>query len=133
MPLRRGMRVLEIGCGPGAAARLVAERVGDGYVLGIDRSSRAIGQAVRGSEAEIRSGRLAFRCVAIEDFVRHPGEAPFGLAFAVRVGVLDGRHPKDQPLALERIGAALARKGRLFVEIGGCMREVRVPSRDRPR
>lgn len=39
LPLRRGMRVLEIGCGPGVAAREVARRLEDGHVLGIDRSN----------------------------------------------------------------------------------------------
>ncbi|MER8437086.1 class I SAM-dependent methyltransferase [Mesorhizobium sp. M1312] len=34
------MRVLEIGCGPGAAAREIARRIGDGHVLAIDRSAR---------------------------------------------------------------------------------------------
>ena len=46
LPLKPGLRVLEIGCGPGAAAREVAARIGSGYVLGIDRSPRAIAQAV---------------------------------------------------------------------------------------
>ena len=37
LPLRPDMRVLEIGCGPGAAARAVAERLTTGHVLAIDR------------------------------------------------------------------------------------------------
>ena len=66
LPLRAGLRVLEIGCGPGVAARAVAERVGpSGFVLGIDRSAKAIAQAVAGSRDAIASGRLAFRQVAI--------------------------------------------------------------------
>jgi SAM-dependent methyltransferase len=39
LPLRPGLRVLEIGCGPGAAARAILEHIGNGYVLGIDRSA----------------------------------------------------------------------------------------------
>jgi ubiquinone/menaquinone biosynthesis C-methylase UbiE len=43
LPLRPGLRVIEIGCGPGAAAREVAERVGaSGHVLAVDRSAKAI-------------------------------------------------------------------------------------------
>jgi trans-aconitate methyltransferase len=42
LPLRPGMRVLEVGCGPGVATRLVLNRIGDGHVLAIDRSARAI-------------------------------------------------------------------------------------------
>jgi len=40
LPLQEGMRVLEIGCGPGAAAREVARRIGGGHVHAIDRSPR---------------------------------------------------------------------------------------------
>jgi cyclopropane fatty-acyl-phospholipid synthase-like methyltransferase len=42
LPLRSGLRVLEIGCGPGAAAREIAHRIGDGHVLAIDRSAKAM-------------------------------------------------------------------------------------------
>jgi len=35
------MRVLEIGCGPGMAARVVAALGDDGFVLATDRSARA--------------------------------------------------------------------------------------------
>lgn len=118
LPLRPGLRVLEIGCGPGAAARAVARRVGDGFVLAIDRSGRAIAQALAGSAAELATGRLAFRCAAIESFMLDPGEPPFDLAFAVRVGALDGRHPRAGVLARQRIAAALAPDGLLWVDDG---------------
>jgi SAM-dependent methyltransferase len=124
LPLRAGMRVLEIGCGPGAAAREVARRIGDGRILGIDRSATAIAQAVAGSAAEIASGRLAFRRAAIEDFRLEPGEAPYDLAFAVRVGALDGRHPEAGRRAWSRIVAALVPAGRLFIDGGDPLREV---------
>ena len=42
LPLRPGLRVLEIGCGPGAVARAIASRIGDGHVLAIDRYSKAM-------------------------------------------------------------------------------------------
>jgi len=48
LPLRAGLRVLEIGCGSGAAAREIARRIGDGHVLAIDRSPKAIAQAMAG-------------------------------------------------------------------------------------
>lgn len=91
LPLRDGLRVLEIGCGPGAAAREIARRIGSGYILGIDRSAKAIKQAQTASADEIASGRLSFRLIAVEDFELVPGEIPFDLALAVRVGALDGR------------------------------------------
>lgn len=122
LPLAPGMRILEVGCGPGALARAMAARIGDGHVLGIDRSERAIAQAVMGSTDEIAAGRLSFRAVTAEEFVLAPGEARYDLVVAVRVGALDGRHPEAGARALPRLRAALAPGGRIFidgVEAGG--------------
>jgi cyclopropane fatty-acyl-phospholipid synthase-like methyltransferase len=58
LPLRPGMRVLEIGCGPGVAARAVLKRLGNGHVLAIDRSAKAIGADEFSSMAAIRSERF---------------------------------------------------------------------------
>ena len=46
LPLKSGIRVLEIGCGPGAAAREIAQRIGSGQILAIDRSAKAIQLAI---------------------------------------------------------------------------------------
>jgi cyclopropane fatty-acyl-phospholipid synthase-like methyltransferase len=127
LPLTPQMRVLEIGCGPGAAARAVAARLTSGHILAIDRSAKAIAQAKAASAQEIASGRMAVRQVAAEDLVLEPEEAPFDIAFAVRVGALDGRHPEAGRRALERIAAALAPRGRLFVDGGHPLREFPMP------
>ena len=124
LPLRPGLRVLEIGCGPGAAARTVARRVGNGHVLAIDRSSKAVEQARRGAEAEIAAGLLTVRQAAAEDLELESGEALYDIVFAVRVGVLDGRHPEAGKQALRRIAAALTPGGRLFIDGGDPLREV---------
>ena len=116
LPLRPGMRVLEIGCGPGAAARAVLGRVGNGHVTAIDRSAKAIALARAGCATELAAGRLQLRCVAVEDFALAEGEPPYDLAFAVRVGALDGRHPKAGRKAFDRLRQALAPHGRLFVD-----------------
>jgi cyclopropane fatty-acyl-phospholipid synthase-like methyltransferase len=127
LPLEPGLRVLEIGCGPGAAARAVAARIGAGHVLGIDRSPRAIVQAEAACRAEIAAGRLSLRCVAVEDFRLAAGEAPFDLAFAVRVGALDGRRPDAGLRALVRVAAALTPEGRLLIDGGAPLRELPLP------
>lgn len=124
LPLRPGMRVLEIGCGPGAAAREIALRVTPGYVLGIDRSRKAIEQARIACAELISAQRLGVRCVAVEDFELAPNEAPYDLALAVRVGVLDGRHPDKQQLATARIRAALKKRGALWVGDGADIHKV---------
>ncbi|ELR71968.1 methyltransferase type 12 [Fulvivirga imtechensis AK7] len=124
LPLYKSIRVLEIGCGPGVAAREIANRIGDGYILAIDRSAKAIQQAVKNSEAEIKSGCLSFRQVAIEDFELEAGEKPYDIAFAVRVGALDGRHPKVGALALPRIAKALTENGKLYIDGGDPLKEL---------
>lgn len=127
LPLESGMRVLEIGCGPGAMAREMAKRIGDGKVVAIDRSAKAIEQAVAGSAGEIAAGRLEFRQGAAEDFALEAGEAPFDIAIAVRVGALDGRHPEAGRKALAAIAGVLRPGGKLFIDGGAPIREIELP------
>ncbi|WP_433008287.1 class I SAM-dependent methyltransferase [Kribbella sp. CA-294648] len=123
LPLVPGLRVLEFGCGPGAAAREVARRVGpSGFVLGVDRSPKAIQQALAAEQLS----NLAFRQSAVDVFELEPGEAPYDLAFAIRVGALDGRHPAQQAPSLARIAAALTPTGRLFIDGGTPLRELKL-------
>jgi trans-aconitate methyltransferase len=68
LPLKEGVRILEIGCGTGVVAREIAKRFNDVYLLGIDRSAKAIKQCVYSSPGEISSGKLQFQKVAVEDF-----------------------------------------------------------------
>lgn len=125
LPLHTGMRVLEIGCGPGVLARLIAERFkGNVFVLGIDRSAAAIAAATAQIAESAYPTALTFRQSAAEHFTLVDGEAPFDLAVAIRVGALDGRHPEAGRLALPRVRAALVRGGRLFTDGGDPLREV---------
>ena len=127
LPLQPQFRVLEIGCGLGAAARAVAARLVTGHVLAIDRSAKAIAQARTAAAAEIASGRMSVRQVAAEDFVLVADEEPFDLVFAVRVGALDGRHPEAGEQALRRLGVATRPGARLFVDGGHPLRELPMP------
>ena len=127
LPLRPDMRVLEIGCGPGVAARAVSRVLIAGKIVAIDRSAKAIAQAVAGSAEELESGWLEFRHVAIEDFVLDPGEPPFDLAFAMRVGALDGRHPELERQAMARLKAALQPGGLLVIDDRAPVRATDLP------
>ena len=124
LPLQPGMRVLEIGGAPGAAAQAVAARIGTGPVMVIDRSDRGISQIHRFAAEEIDAGLMSCRHVAAEDFDLLPDQEPFDLAFAVRVGALDGRHPRAGAAALRRIAAALTPEGRLFIDGGDPLQEI---------
>lgn len=118
------MRILEIGCGPGAAAREIARHLGDGHILAIDRSPKAVMMAKEKNEEFIKAGVMSVRQAAIENFRLSPAEDRFDIAFAIRVGVLDGRHPAVEASALARIAAALKHGGRLFIDGGDPLREL---------
>ena len=124
LPLRPGMRVLEIGCGPGVAAREVARRIGTGFILAIDRSDKAISMARKGSKRELEAGVLQLRTASAETFELMHGEDGFDLCFAMRVGVFDGRHPKAGPAALHRVKVALRPDGRFFIDTGDPLHEI---------
>ena len=127
LPLRPESRVLEIGCGPGAAGRAVAARLTTGHILAIDRSATAVAQARALAEDVIAAGRMSVRQVAIEDLSLADGEEPYDIVFAVRVGALDGRHPKAGEQALRRIAQVSTEHARLFIDGGDPLREVAIP------
>jgi cyclopropane fatty-acyl-phospholipid synthase-like methyltransferase len=126
LPLQAQSRVLEIGCGPGAAARAVAARLVTGHILAIDRSASALAQARAAAADEIAAGRMSVRQVAVEDLVLQPGEEPYDIVFAVRVGALDGRHPRVGERALQRIAEATTVGARLFIDGGEPLRELTI-------
>lgn len=129
LPLEPHFRVLEIGCGPGAAARAVAARLTTGHILAIDRSASAIAQASSAAATEIAAGRMSVRQSSGEEFVLQSGEQPFDLVFAVRVGALDGRHPGAGQQVLQRIAAATRPGAQLFIDGGNPLRELQIPRR----
>ncbi len=124
LPLHNDIRVLEIGCGTGAAAREIAKRISNGHILAIDRSASAIQQATAISKEEIKSGTLIFKQIAVENFKLQETELPFDIAVAIRVGALDGRHPEIEEQALANIAKALTKNGKLFIDGGHPLKEI---------
>jgi protein-L-isoaspartate O-methyltransferase len=127
LPLRPDSRVLEIGCGTGAAARAVATRVTSGHILAIDRSAAAVASAAAAAVDLITAGRMSVRRVAAEDFTLAAGERPYDVVFAVRVGALDGRYPRAGERALRQIALATTSDARLFIDGGEPLREIPLP------
>ena len=123
LPIRPGMRVLEIGGAPGIAARAIVERIPEVHVLVIDRSEKGVAQMERLAAAEIAAGRMSVRCIPAEELELTPGEAPYDLAFAIRVGALGGRHPRAGEQVRDRMSAALVPGGKLLVDGGDPLRE----------
>jgi SAM-dependent methyltransferase len=82
-----GERILEVGCGPGVAAALVCERLGEeGRLTAIDRSGTAVARAARRNAAALAAGVLDLREVELADFVTTDGER-FDAVLAVNVNV----------------------------------------------
>ena len=128
LPLKSGMKVLEIGCGTGVAAREIANRFDNMYILAIDRSPKAIEQAKKNCKAEMKSGKLKFVQAKIEEFALPETEGLFDIAFAIRVGALDGRHPEIEKQAFNNISKALKKNGKLFIDGGEPLKVVKLKS-----
>lgn len=77
-------RVLEVGCGPGVAATLVADRLTRGCVTAIDRSATAMARARARAAHYIASGRLVLEQAALAEF---RSDTTFDAAFGVNVNV----------------------------------------------
>ena len=61
MDVQPSDHILEIGCGPGAAAELICERLETGKLFAIDRSESGVDRTKRRCAGFIESGRLTVR------------------------------------------------------------------------
>ena len=81
--LAPGMRVLEVGCGPGAdAARVLARLGGDGSFVGVDASDVMVRQASARNRTSVRDGRAVFVLGDVADGLAW-NAAEFDVAFSV--------------------------------------------------
>jgi SAM-dependent methyltransferase len=77
-------RILEIGCGRGAAVELICERLEDGSITGIDRSPVAVAAAGTRNRAHLKTGSARFLSAALADAEL---DEQFDKVFAVNVNV----------------------------------------------
>jgi SAM-dependent methyltransferase len=107
-------RVLEIGYGPGIALALVAARVGDGRIVGLDHSPTMREQAARRNRAAIADGRVRLLVGAVDDLPEDtPAELkePFDRIFGVNVAMFWS----DPVAVFRRLGSLLARGGMIAI------------------
>ncbi len=62
-----GERVLEVGCGHGVLVSLLAERIGTGQVVAVDRSPTMIAAAARRNREAVDAGRVRLVAAALVD------------------------------------------------------------------
>jgi cyclopropane fatty-acyl-phospholipid synthase-like methyltransferase len=103
-------RLLEIGCGGGAAVALICERLKTGTITAIDRSPLQVERATRRNAGHIAAGKATIRVTDIAD-VELEGE-PFSKVFAINVNVF-WVGPAAQEL--ERIAQLLRPSGALHL------------------
>ena len=103
-------RVLEIGCGHGAAAGLICGALTTGVYLGIDRSAKMVAAATKRNLDHVSSGRARFALAALESL--ELGDERFDKVFAIRVRLFH-----DEPVTARRLAERwLVPGGRLFFE-----------------
>ena len=105
--------LLEVGCGPGAAAELVCARLGTGRLLAVDRSPVAVRRTAERCAGHVVAGRLEVRQAELADL-----ELPAGgldAAFSIDVNVFWVRDPAPELAVLRR---ALRPGGGLHVLFG---------------
>jgi cyclopropane fatty-acyl-phospholipid synthase-like methyltransferase len=110
LAVQPGDRVLEIGCGSGVAVAMICDRLVEGRMLAIDRSSVQIERGRRRNEPHFASGRLSLEAVELADL--DVGEERFDKVLAINVNPF-WLGPATAELAAVR--RAMAPGGRLFL------------------
>jgi ubiquinone/menaquinone biosynthesis C-methylase UbiE len=103
LDIRPGSRVLEIGSGHGVALTLVAARLEDGQVTGVDRSGKMLTAAAKRNATAIEAGRVRLVHGSWPDLDEVlPGEGLFSHIFAIHVPLFRER-PDDCNATIRRL------------------------------
>jgi SAM-dependent methyltransferase len=113
-------RILEVGCGTGAALSLIAPRLTTGFVTAIDRSAKAVDRAAATNADHIAAGTARMLQATLQSL--EPEGEGYANIFAVNVNAF-WLHPETELPAARR---HLAPDGRLLLVL-------EAPSADRAR
>lgn len=80
-----GDRLFEIGCGRGVAIALIAPELGDGHIVGLDRSDSAVKAAKARNADAIALGKVEIVQTALADYTATAGS--FDKIFAINVNL----------------------------------------------
>ena len=100
LDLGPGDRVLEVGYGPGLALELVAGRVSEGRIVGLDHSETMWHHAARRNRVAVAAGRMRLLVGSVDDLSRDAGSelaGPFDKIFGVNLAMF-----WDDPVAVFR-------------------------------
>ena len=106
MDVKPNDHVLEIGCGPGAGAQLICERLQTGKLFAIDRSESGVDRTKRRCREYVESGRLTVRQIDLAT-LRVPVKR-LHKVFAFNVNLFWVRGVRRRGGAAPRAGAARA-------------------------
>jgi len=106
--LHPGMRVLDVGCGPGSITRGLAERVAPGEVIGLDLSSDTLEDARRDAAAR---GLTNLRFQEGSVYALPFGDGSFDVAYAHQVF----QHLRERETAMREMLRVLRRGGLLAI------------------
>lgn len=106
-------RVLEIGCGPGAAAELICPQLDSGFMLAVDRSGKATARTRSRNASHVEAGRLKVLEASLAQLPDSTGM--FDVAFSINVNVFwtDPHGPE-----LDVLFRSLCPDGRLAILYG---------------
>jgi ubiquinone/menaquinone biosynthesis C-methylase UbiE len=102
-------RLLEVGCGHGVAVSLVCERLGDGRIVAVDRSTTMIEMAAQRNAAYVESGKASFATGLFDEV--ELGRQRFDKVYAFHVAAF-WRRPAP---TLDRARRLLAPAGALYL------------------
>ncbi|XID90792.1 class I SAM-dependent methyltransferase [Paenibacillaceae bacterium WGS1546] len=94
-------RLLEIGCGNGAAVSLIGGRLTDGTITGIDRSDKMIDTAMKRNAEHVASGKASFLAASLHE--ADLGQKRFDKIFAVNVNLFWMKAVRELEIVKERL------------------------------